>query len=184
MPDLALLTSDPLLLALALFAATLVAEDAATIAAGVLVGGSGADPLVALSAVIAGTALGDLALYGAGRWGGGTALGARLQRRADVARVLTRFSRHILGMLVVARFVPGMRLPVFTASGLAAVPLRLVAAVVLLSTPVWTSLLFEVARVAGANAANEIVSAALMLGAMCAILLLVPHGLKRMLLKQ
>ncbi|HEV7232606.1 MAG TPA: VTT domain-containing protein, partial [Sphingorhabdus sp.] len=144
MTDLAVLVGDPLLLALALFAATFIAEDAATIAAGLIVGSSGADPYLALGAVILGTALGDLALYGVGRWGAGTKLGRKLRRREDVGRAMAGFASRMLPLLIVARFIPGTRLPVFTASGLAAAPFRLVGTVILLSTPVWTTLLFEI----------------------------------------
>lgn len=183
MAELAALASDPLLLAIALFAATLVAEDAATIAAGVLVGSTGSDPYLALGAVILGTAVGDLALYGAGRWGAETALGTRLRRRDDVARALTVFARRMPLLLIVARFVPGMRLPVFTASGLASTPLGLVAAVVLLSTPVWTTILFEIARNAGAQAAGQLAGLAIWWALAMAVLLIVPRHLGRALLR-
>jgi membrane protein DedA with SNARE-associated domain len=183
MPDLTALASDPLLLAIALFAATFVAEDAATIAAGVLVGSTGTDPYLALGAVVLGTAIGDLALYGAGRWGAGTAFGARLRQREDVGRALSAFARRMLGLLIVARFVPGMRLPVFTASGVASAPFQLVATVVLLSTPIWTTLLFEIARHAGAQAADELIGMALVLGLALGALLIAPRGLARVLLK-
>ncbi|MBA4748147.1 MAG: VTT domain-containing protein [Sphingopyxis sp.] len=183
MAELAALASDPLLLAIALFAATLVAEDAATIAAGVLVGSTGSDPYLALGAVILGTAVGDLALYGAGRWGAETALGTRLRRRDDVARALTVFARRMPLLLIVARFVPGMRLPVFTASGLASAPLGLVAAVVLLSTPVWTTILFEIARNAGAQAAGQLAGLAIWWALAMAVLLIVPRHLGRALLR-
>jgi membrane protein DedA with SNARE-associated domain len=183
MPELVALASDPLLLAITLFAATFVAEDAATIAAGVLVGSTGADPYLALGAVILGTAIGDLALYGAGRWGAGTAFGARLRQREDVGRTLSAFARRMLGLLIVARFVPGMRLPVFAASGVASAPFRLVATVVLLSTPIWTTFLFEIARNAGAQAADELIGMAMLFALGLSALLIVPHYLGRALLK-
>jgi membrane protein DedA with SNARE-associated domain len=182
-PDLAAFAGDPLLLAIALFAATFVAEDAATIAAGVLIGSTGSDPYLALGAVILGTAIGDLALYGAGRWGAGTAFGARLRRRDDVSRALTAFAQRMLGLLIVARFIPGMRLPVFTASGIAQAPFRLVATIIMLSTPIWTTLLFEISRNAGAQAADELIGMAIALGVGLGILLFVPRALARRVLQ-
>jgi membrane protein DedA with SNARE-associated domain len=182
-PDLAAFAGDPLLLTIALFAATFVAEDAATIAAGVLIGSTGSDPYLALGAVILGTAIGDLALYGAGRWGAGTAFGARLRRRDDVGRALTAFAHRMLGLLVVARFVPGMRLPVFTACGVAQAPFRLVATIIILSTPIWTTLLFEISRNAGAHAADELIGMAIGLGVGLGILLFVPRALARRVLQ-
>jgi membrane protein DedA with SNARE-associated domain len=102
----------------------------------VLVGSTGANPYLALGAVILGTAIGDLALYAVGRWGAKTKFGFQLRQRDDVARALSAFTRRMTVLLIIARFVPGMRLPVFTASGLAAAPFRLVATVILLSTPI------------------------------------------------
>jgi membrane protein DedA with SNARE-associated domain len=183
MPDLAALAGDPLLLAVALFVATLVAEDVATIAAGVLVGSTGSDPYLALGAVICGTAIGDLALYGAGRWGAETAVGARLRQREDVGRALAGFARRMLGLLIVARFVPGMRLPVFTASGIALAPFGLVATVIVVSTPIWTALLFELARSAGAQAADELIGMVIWFGLVLSALLLAPRHLARVLPK-
>lgn len=183
MPDLVAIAGDPLLLALALFAATFIAEDAATIAAGILVGATGTDPYVALSAVIIGTALGDLSLYGFGRWAATTGIGAKLRDRDDISRALTAFTRQMLGLLIIARFVPGMRFPVLTASGLATAPFRLVAAVVLLTTPVWTTILFEIARQAGAGAAGELVGTAIWLGIALALLLHAPRKMGRAIMK-
>jgi membrane protein DedA with SNARE-associated domain len=177
MLELAAFASDPLLLAMALFAATFVAEDAATIAAGVLVGSTDADPHLALGAVISGTAIGDLALYGAGRWGARTSISARLCQRDDVNRVLSAVARRTLGLLILARFVPGMRLPVFTASGVASAPFRLVATVVLLSTPIWTTVLFEIARNAGAQAADDLIGTAMLFAVALGALLIVPRHL-------
>jgi membrane protein DedA with SNARE-associated domain len=182
-PDLVALAGDPLLLALLLFAATFIAEDAATIAAGILVGTTGSDPYLALGAVIIGTALGDLSLYGFGRWGAATRIGAGLRSRDDVSRALSGIARRMLGLLIVARFVPGMRLPVFTASGLAAAPFRLVAAVVLLTTPIWTTALFEMARRAGAGAAGDLVGVAFWLSLPLAAVLLAPRQLGRVIMK-
>lgn len=183
MPDLAAIANDPLLLALALFAATFIAEDAATIAAGLLVGTTGSDPSLPLGAVIIGTAMGDLALYGFGRWGAATRTGARLRCRNDVGRALTALRQRTLALLIIARFVPGMRFPVLTASGIAAAPLRLVAAVVLLTTPVWTTILFEFARQMGADAARELIGITLWLSIAIALVLHAPRKLSCAIMK-
>jgi membrane protein DedA with SNARE-associated domain len=177
--DLASLAGEPLLFAIALFAATFVAEDAATIAAGVIVGSLGVDPWLALAAVISGTAVGDLALYGFGRWGAYTRFGQKVRARPDVGRMLSAFGRQTAGLLIVARFVPGMRLPVFTASGVVAAPLAIVSGIIAITTPVWTIMLFEIARYAGSGAANELMGWALGLGLAFALLLFLPGRLAR-----
>ncbi len=161
--------SDELLLALALFGATFVAEDVATVAAGILVARSGADPVAALAGVILGTAVGDLALYALGRWGGSTRIGRKLRARPDVARAEKWIAGRVLPLVFAARFLPGSRLPVFTASGLVAAPLVPVAAIIALTTPLWTGALFATARFAGEAGAQRFISAALPVGLLLTI---------------
>ena len=172
--DLLLSLSDqPLLLGLTLFGATFVAEDVATIAAGVLVAKTGADPVAALSGVILGTAVGDLALYALGRWGAGTKLGRKLRARADVRRAEGWIAGRALALVFAARFLPGSRLPVFTASGLVAAPFAPVAAIIALTTPLWTGALFATARFAGQSGAQQLLTHVLPVGlllAVCALL--------------
>jgi membrane protein DedA with SNARE-associated domain len=154
--DLVLIVEQqPLLVGLALFLATFLVEDGATIAAGVLVAETGVDPVAALTGVIMGTAAGDLALYGLGRRGKGTAIGQRLCARPAVARAEQWIRGRVLSMVFVARFLPGSRLPIFTASGLVEAPLWPVAAIVVVTTPIWTGTLFAVAWAAGQAGAER-----------------------------
>ena len=154
------LSQQPLLLGLTLFAATFVAEDVATIAAGVLVSQTSADFFAALTGVILGTAIGDFALYAFGRWGGNTKFGRKLRARADVKRAEGWISGRVLALVFAARFLPGSRLPVFTASGLVAAPFAPVAAIIVITTPFWTGGLFAVSHYAGEAGAQELIAAA------------------------
>lgn len=160
------IAQHPFLLALLLFAATLIIEDGATIAAGVMVAQTGVDPVLPLVAVILGTAFGDLALYGLGRWGGSTTLGIRLRTRADVMRVQRWMAGRVLALVFVARFLPGSRLPVFTASGLIAAPFVPVSAIIILTTPFWTAGLFTLAWQAGEAGAKDFLATAVPVGAL------------------
>ena len=138
----------PVALFAALFAATFVLEDVATVAAGLLAGQMAIDPFAALVAVTAGTFLGDLALYAIGRWLGGTALARRLRARSG-GRGEAVIRRRGLIAVVAARFVPGTRLPVFFASGLAQLAAVPVALALAATTLVWTPALFWASRKAG-----------------------------------
>ena len=158
------LSQQPLLLGLTLFAATFVAEDVATVAAGVLVARTGADPFAALSGVVLGTAISDIALYALGRWGGNTKLGRKLRQRADVQRAEGWISGRVMALVFAARFLPGSRLPIFTASGLVAAPFAPVAAIIAITTPFWTGTLFAAAHYAGEAGARQLVAAALPAG--------------------
>lgn len=166
-------SQQPLLLGLTLFAATFVAEDVATVAAGILVARSGADPFAALAGVILGTAIGDIALYALGRWGARSKFGRKLRSRADVKRAESWISGRVLALVFAARFLPGSRLPIFTASGLVAAPFASVAAIIAITTPFWTGTLFAVAHYAGEAGAQQLLTSvlpagfALALGALC-----------------
>ena len=170
---LALAQHQPWLLGLALFAATFIAEDLATIAAGVLVAQTPTDPVVAVAAVILGTATGDLALYAAGRWGAGAGIGRRLRGRTDVRLAESWIAGRVLALVFAARFLPGSRLPIYTASGLIAAPFAPVAAIIMLTTPVWTGGLFAIAWFAGAAEAQHLLAAALPAGVVLAAAALV-----------
>jgi membrane protein DedA with SNARE-associated domain len=155
------LAETPLLLAVVLFGATLVAEDAATIAAGLLVSQTDASIAIALGSVIVGTAAGDVALYACGRWGAETRPGLRLRARSDVRRAEAWIARRIYPLVLAARFVPGLRLPIFSASGLVGARAAPIVAIILITTPLWSSLLFEAARRSGEAGAHALATVAL-----------------------
>ncbi len=156
-PSTLLAAADqPLLLAVLLFGATFIAEDVATIAAGVLVARLDASPVAALAGVILGTAIGDAALFLTGRWGSNSALGRSLRMRRDVQRAEHWMRDYALWLVFVARFLPGTRLPIFTASGFVQARTGAVFGIIALTTPLWTAALFEAARRAGSAGANQL----------------------------
>jgi len=163
-PTAQAVAGNPLLLAGLLFAATFVAEDVATIVAGAIVGQLGASAAAALPAVILGTATGEIALFLLGRWGTQTAIAKRLRTRPDVARAEHWVRHNSLGLVLAARFLPGTRLPVFTASGFVGANTTAVLAIIAVTTPVWTTALFETARRAGSASADQLVVSILPLG--------------------
>jgi membrane protein DedA with SNARE-associated domain len=69
-------------------------------------------------------------------------------------------------LVFAARFMPGTRLPVFTASGLVAAPFATVAGIIALTTPLWTGALFAIAWIAGEAGAQQFVAVMLPLGAL------------------
>lgn len=146
---------QPLLVALLLFAATFLLEDAATLAAGALAAHMLIDVELALVALVLGTFAGDAALYGAGRLaaqpGHGIGWVARLARRARERQRQTAATGLVAAGL--ARFVPGARLPTFVACGIAAVPVLPLLTVLAATTLVWTPLLFFTGSVAAEIAA-------------------------------
>ncbi|WP_414660211.1 DedA family protein [Horticoccus sp. 23ND18S-11] len=145
----------PLALA-ALALATLVSEDLACIAAGLLVARGGLNFGAATAACGVGIFAGDLLLVLAGRGLGRPALGAKpLQRwipAEAVARAERWFGRRGPGLILASRFMPGTRLPTYFAAGVLRAPLAPFVGWFLLASAVWTPLLVGGAVVLGESA--------------------------------
>ena len=111
-----------LIVALVLIAfATLVSEDLTCIAAGLLVARGSLGFIEATAACATGIFFGDLMLYGLGRLGRpwlGRAPLKWIVTPADVARSSRWFLRRGALVILISRFVPGMRLPTYVAAGL------------------------------------------------------------------
>lgn len=159
------LGSSPAAIAVAIFLATFVLEDAATVAAALLAASGAISPPLALATLFAGILGGDLALYGLGS-------AARTQQWARhrigderIERGRLWLNDRLTASLVTARFVPGMRLPVYSASGFLGVGFRSFAAIAACASLVWTVLAFSVIYMIGETADAALGSIAWMLGA-------------------
>jgi membrane protein DedA with SNARE-associated domain len=129
---------------------TFVLEDAATVMAAMLVA-AGQIPLPwALAALYAGIVLGDIGLF---------VLGRLAQRLSWASRLIPDEARRhgqdwlrqrILPVVFASRFLPGARLPTYTACGFVGASLPRFAAAAVAATLVWTSLLFGVSLKVGA----------------------------------
>lgn len=115
---------------------TFVSEDLTCIAAGALVAQAALTPVEAVAACSAGIFLGDLALYLCGRM-----LGGRFVREEKYARAGQWLRRRGPIVVLLSRFTPGTRLPVYVASGLARVPVGRFSVLLLFSCLLWTPLL-------------------------------------------
>lgn len=148
-----LLTSfahQPVALVLLIIAATFVLEDVATVTVALLAARMVIDGPTAAAALVAGTLLGDLALYAAARWAGHYRPVARLLSHPAAVPAIDWLRRHSLAMVVIARFAPGLRLPIYAGAGSIGMPFGRFATAVGLSTLVWTPGLYLATRYAGA----------------------------------
>lgn len=143
------LAADPWLLFLVLMAATLISEDIAIVGAALMVAEGLAGLSWAFSAIIGGIVIGDTALYGLG-W-----LAARYRKaRALVASrkvyQMKRFVRGRLGLILLStRFLPGSRIPTYTACGFFGFSLSYFFIVLSLAALVWTGIVFAVVITTG-----------------------------------
>ena len=138
-------SGEQMLQAGAILLGTFVLEDAATVAAAVRAQEGGISIPLALAALYVGIVLGDLGLYGLGLLSSRVGWIARMlppQRRTEGLR--RWLGDHVFRVVVVSRFIPGMRLPTYTSCGFLRADFKRFAIAAVLATSVWTSLLFGV----------------------------------------
>ncbi len=147
----ALAGQHPLLQAGAIIGGTFILEDAATVIAG-MQAASGAIPIaLALVSLWIGIVAGDLGLYGLGRLSASVPWIARLLPPHRTEAIRAWLHGRVFSVVLVSRFLPGVRLPTYTTCGFVGASLGrfLIAAVV--ATACWTTLLFAAAMNVGAE---------------------------------
>jgi membrane protein DedA with SNARE-associated domain len=142
------LSESPLLQGIVAAFCTFILEDASTVACGLLVADSQMRFLTAYIGLSSGIAIGDLGLYGLGRFAGAKTLAWRLVTADRLDRAGAWFRRNMVTSVVSARFVPGMRLPTYVCAGILHAPLGrftvLVAASTLVQNLLFLGLTVEV----------------------------------------
>ncbi|WP_026439495.1 DedA family protein [Acidocella facilis] len=123
---------------------TFILEDAATLLAAMQVASGGLSLPLALGSLYAGIVLGDLGLYGLGRLSATHRWAQRLvpQQRRDLGHDWVK--TKVVPLVLVSRFVPGLRLPTYTTLGFLRAPFLPFALAAIVATLVWTSLLFYI----------------------------------------
>ena len=132
----------PLTILLLIIAATFVLEDAATVAVGMLAAHGSISIEVALLGLVLGTIIGDFGLHLVGRWAAGSRRTEQFRLKPKIAQAEAWLLRRQMGALALARFIPGLRLPTFIASGVLKFPIYRTLAVLSAVTLVWTPALF------------------------------------------
>ena len=132
--------------------ATLVSEDLACLAAGLLVARGSLDFVTASLACGLGIFLGDLGLYALGRLGRPWLHRAPLRwfvAPRSVARSEKWFDRRGPAVIFLSRFTPGMRLPTYVAAGLLQMGFWRFTVSLLIPVALWTPLLVGVSQIFG-----------------------------------
>jgi membrane protein DedA with SNARE-associated domain len=133
---------QPLLQAGAIVLATFILEDAATVLAAMEAAQGGVSAALALGALYVGIVLGDLGLYGLGRLAASVPWVARRLPAQRMAVVRAWLSGQVFRVVLVSRFLPGLRLPTYTTCGFLGADLKAFTLAAIIATICWTSLLF------------------------------------------
>lgn len=151
------LKGAPLLLAMLLLAmATFVSEDLTCIATGLLVAQARIGFIPGVIACFMGILIGDGLLFLAGRWLGKPAL-TRFPMRmmvspAAVNRARRWFQSRGSRVILLSRFMPGMRLPTYVAAGVLGMKFRVFIGYFALAGVIWTPALVGISTWAGREA--------------------------------
>jgi membrane protein DedA with SNARE-associated domain len=135
---------DPLALAMAIVLGTFIFEDAATAGAAMLAADGVLPVSLAVTALFVGIVLGDIGLYGLGWLAARNSWANRLLRRQAALSLRCWMGRRLVHLVFGARFIPGARLPAYTAAGAVGLPFWRFAVSAAIATAVWTSLVFAV----------------------------------------
>jgi len=137
--------THPALQGAAIVLGTFILEDAATVLAAMQVQADALPLWVGLISLYIGIVLGDIGLYGLGRLAAAVPWARRLipgqQRQGDGRRWL---QIHVFKVVFISRFLPGARLPTYTACGFFGASFPRFALATTLATLIWTSALFYV----------------------------------------
>ncbi len=135
-------TQTPEILFFLLIIATFILEDAATIAAASVALLGEISPVSAYIAVMIGIVLGDIGLYYGGKFARKWAWLNTKISKYDVYKYETRIAKHAFMTIIISRFIPGTRLPVYLSMGYFNVPVATFMMAVLIAVAGWTSLLY------------------------------------------
>ncbi|HKQ63158.1 MAG TPA: VTT domain-containing protein [Candidatus Polarisedimenticolaceae bacterium] len=129
--------------------ATLVLEDPAVIGCGLLVADGRMDFTTALVGLTAGIAGGDLGLFAAGRAFGPRVLRRGFVRSDRIDRAGAWLRRNLLVAVLLARWLPGMRLPTYLGAGACGASFGRFAVLVIGASAAWTTLLLSASSLLG-----------------------------------
>lgn len=139
----------PALQAFAIIFATFILEDAATVLAGMQAAAGSLSIPVALGSLYVGIVLGDLGLYGLGRLAAHVPWVRRLLPPQRTATVRAWLDGRVFRVVLISRFLPGVRLPTYTTCGYLGASLRQFTLATMIATLFWTSGLFVLSMRAG-----------------------------------
>lgn len=135
-------SQSPWVKAFSVIIGTFILEDVTTVLVAIASQDHEISITLALVSLYIGIAVGDMGLYGLG-WAG--AKWPRIKRFLTLPsqeKTKKWFGQNVIKIVGISRFVPGARLPLYTACGFYHAPFTPFALTAVLATLVWTSLLF------------------------------------------
>jgi len=132
----------PLIIYLFIFFFTFVLEDVATASAALLASYGHIMPEMAYITLLCGIGLGDWGIYGLGYCASQFQWAQKILQKKQVTLVRGWLDKREVLAIITARFIPGARLPTYTAMGFFKLSFRKFIITVLIAGVLWTALLF------------------------------------------
>jgi len=149
-----MISSSPFVLAASIVVSTFLLEDAAIVYAALVSASGMISPPLAFAALFIGIYSGDVGLYGLGALANRFEPARRMLGEGRIQRARCWLRRRAVATLVGARFVPGSRLPLYTASGFLRVPFVVFAITTGSASLAWCLVVFSLVYLFGAHAAE------------------------------
>lgn len=134
--------ASPLMQVLIIILATFILEDAATVLTAIQVQLHTVDPATALTALYIGIVSGDVGLYGLGYLAAHWPPARRWVETPERDMQRKWLTEKLFKVVFVSRFIPGTRLPLYTACGFFNAGLRTFTLATLAATVIWTTSLY------------------------------------------
>ncbi len=145
----------PFLLAFLIILTTFILEDLATTTAALIAAQTDVHILVPLLSLFAGIVIGDIGLYGLGRYANRYKFLQKFIHSENMERASKMLDKNLILAVLGSRFLPGMRLPTYTAIGMFEISFSKFLGVVIIAVTIWTGILFSLFYMLG-SAAEEI----------------------------
>ena len=141
---LAIATEHPMIQAAAIIVATFILEDAATILAAIQAQDGSISISLAIASLYAGIVLGDAGLYGLGRLAKLVPWINRVVPSEPTERLGAWLRARTFKVVLISRFMPGVRLPAYTACGYLGAGFNSFILASMSATLIWTLVLFAI----------------------------------------
>ncbi|MEM9468626.1 MAG: VTT domain-containing protein [Pseudomonadota bacterium] len=132
------LANQPILFFLLIVVTTFILEDLAITVSAIIASQSEIMLFLPLSALFIGIALGDIGLYGIGKYSRRFGFLKRFIKKEGIQKAKKAIDRNLIIAIFTSRFIPGMRLPTYMAIGLFDISFKKFFTTVLVAVGLWS----------------------------------------------
>lgn len=171
--------SQPLLFSLLIILMTFILEDLTIAATAIITAQSDMMIFMPLMALFIGIVLGDIVLYGIGKFSNHSPILKRVTDNKKLQKARIVINENLILAIFTSRFIPGMRLPTYMAIGAFNISFKKFVTTVLIAVGLWSSVVFYLFY-SFENIAEEILGTFKWygLGAAVILFLIIPQSVK------